>query len=223
MIHFGSCLIRVRQRQIGTGLARPLERACRIHRFISLPNTRKRGRYPIHPCLLRLKRADRIRSLFKWVGVCRKDWVYFSMKIYPTNRVSFVREPLWLFYRANRQIFPKWADALYLGWLLRCIHRPNIFIPRYLKGISLGLFTGEVWKEPAADPWLSQVNKSVILFGFMQTATHQSQSKTTASKRASVHTLGCRLNQSEGFAWRESYEGWIRFGALWRTRRSGGN
>ena len=45
---------------IGTGLARPLERACRIHRFISLPNTRKRVGYPIHLCLLRLKRADRI-------------------------------------------------------------------------------------------------------------------------------------------------------------------
>jgi hypothetical protein len=36
------------------------------------------------------------------------------------------------------------------------------FYSQVSQGISLGLFAGEVWKESAADPWLSQVNKSVI-------------------------------------------------------------
>ena len=40
----------------------------------------------------------------------------------------------------------------------------------------------------------------------MQSAIHRSQSITTAPKRASVHTLGCRLNQSEGI----SLEGKLR-------------
>ena len=40
----------------------------------------------------------------------------------------------------------------------------------------------------------------------MQTAIQQSQTKNTAHKRASVHTLGCRLNQSEGI----SLEGKLR-------------
>lgn len=26
---------------------------------------------------------------------------------------------------------PVWADKLYMGWLLRCLHRPKRFIPRY--------------------------------------------------------------------------------------------
>jgi len=32
---------------------------------------------------------------------------------------------------------PKWVDKLYLGWLVRCIFNPRVFIPRYLKGFKL--------------------------------------------------------------------------------------
>lgn len=34
---------------------------------------------------------------------------------------------------------PMWADKLYLGWLVRCIHRPKVFIPRYLNAFPLFL------------------------------------------------------------------------------------
>jgi N-acetylglucosaminyldiphosphoundecaprenol N-acetyl-beta-D-mannosaminyltransferase len=41
------------------------------------------------------------------------------------------------FLSGQQANIPRWADSLYLGWLLRCVHRPNIFIPRYLKAFRL--------------------------------------------------------------------------------------
>jgi UDP-N-acetyl-D-mannosaminuronic acid transferase (WecB/TagA/CpsF family) len=32
---------------------------------------------------------------------------------------------------------PKWADTLFLGWLLRCLTAPRKFIPRYVKALRL--------------------------------------------------------------------------------------
>lgn len=32
---------------------------------------------------------------------------------------------------------PVWADKFYLGWLVRCIHRPSVFVPRYLDAFPL--------------------------------------------------------------------------------------
>ena len=32
---------------------------------------------------------------------------------------------------------PVWADKLYLGWLVRCFHKPSVFIPRYLDAFAL--------------------------------------------------------------------------------------
>jgi N-acetylglucosaminyldiphosphoundecaprenol N-acetyl-beta-D-mannosaminyltransferase len=34
---------------------------------------------------------------------------------------------------------PMWADKLYLGWLVRCVHKPKVFIPRYLNAFPLFL------------------------------------------------------------------------------------
>jgi hypothetical protein len=30
-----------------------------------------------------------------------------------------------------------WADRFYLGWLLRSIRQPRIFVPRYLSAVKL--------------------------------------------------------------------------------------
>ena len=32
---------------------------------------------------------------------------------------------------------PVWADKFYVGWLLRCIHKPSLYVPRYLDAFSL--------------------------------------------------------------------------------------
>ena len=34
---------------------------------------------------------------------------------------------------------PSWADKFYLGWLIRCIKSPRVYIPRYWKSFSLAL------------------------------------------------------------------------------------
>jgi N-acetylglucosaminyldiphosphoundecaprenol N-acetyl-beta-D-mannosaminyltransferase len=38
------------------------------------------------------------------------------------------------------------ADRFYIGWLLRCLHRPGIYIPRYLSAIPLPIVLSR-WKR----------------------------------------------------------------------------
>jgi len=38
-----------------------------------------------------------------------------------------------------------WVDKLYLGWLWRCISKPTVYIPRYIKGFKLIIY---LIKEP---------------------------------------------------------------------------
>ena len=41
------------------------------------------------------------------------------------------------FLSGEQAKIPKWADSLFLGWLLRCFHQPKVFIPRYLRAFRL--------------------------------------------------------------------------------------
>ena len=41
---------------------------------------------------------------------------------------------------------PVWADRLYLGWLLRVLHQPAGFLPRYLKALRLAPLMAR-WKQ----------------------------------------------------------------------------
>ena len=41
------------------------------------------------------------------------------------------------FLSGQQARIPKWVDKLYLGWLLRCMHSPTIFFPRYIKAFRL--------------------------------------------------------------------------------------
>jgi len=41
------------------------------------------------------------------------------------------------FLTGNQVAIPPLFDALHLGWLLRCLHDPKRFIPRYIKGLAL--------------------------------------------------------------------------------------
>ena len=43
-----------------------------------------------------------------------------------------------LAFLSGQQVkIPRWADYFFLGWLLRCIYNPAVFIPRYLKAFKL--------------------------------------------------------------------------------------
>jgi len=52
------------------------------------------------------------------------------------------------FLSGEQANIPRWADSLYLGWLLRCVHRPNIFIPRYLKAFRLVYLLAKYGENP---------------------------------------------------------------------------
>ncbi len=41
------------------------------------------------------------------------------------------------FFSGVQARIPRWADAIFLGWLFRCVSAPNTFIPRYFKAINL--------------------------------------------------------------------------------------
>lgn len=51
------------------------------------------------------------------------------------------------FLSGNQINIPTWADRLYLGWLLRCIYRPGIYIPRYFKALPLAYLILKYGKE----------------------------------------------------------------------------
>ena len=43
-----------------------------------------------------------------------------------------------LAFKTGRQVnMPGWVDYIYMGWLLRCISNPKVFIPRYFGGFKL--------------------------------------------------------------------------------------
>lgn len=43
-----------------------------------------------------------------------------------------------LAFKTGRQAnVPAWVDYLYLGWFMRCISNPKVFVPRYLSGFKL--------------------------------------------------------------------------------------
>lgn len=41
------------------------------------------------------------------------------------------------FLSGDQVRIPLWADRLWIGWLLRCIRDPRVFVPRYLKAFKL--------------------------------------------------------------------------------------
>jgi N-acetylglucosaminyldiphosphoundecaprenol N-acetyl-beta-D-mannosaminyltransferase len=41
------------------------------------------------------------------------------------------------FLTGRQASIPTWADRIYLGWLFRCIAKPNLYIPRYFKAFRL--------------------------------------------------------------------------------------
>lgn len=41
------------------------------------------------------------------------------------------------FLTGRQAKMPTWADKLFLGWLMRCIDNPSVFIPRYFKAFKL--------------------------------------------------------------------------------------
>ena len=53
------------------------------------------------------------------------------------------------FLSGKQTRIPNWADRFYLGWLLRCLFKPSVFVPRYLKSFSAYRCFGKKWGIPS--------------------------------------------------------------------------
>ncbi len=54
------------------------------------------------------------------------------------------------FLTGRQADIPPWADRLYLGWLLRCLRAPRVFLPRYWKARRLFFL---LWKYRENSPF----------------------------------------------------------------------
>jgi UDP-N-acetyl-D-mannosaminuronic acid transferase (WecB/TagA/CpsF family) len=52
------------------------------------------------------------------------------------------------FLTGDQPPIPMWADRFYLGWLLRSIRQPRVFIPRYLSAFKLTLMIARYRDQP---------------------------------------------------------------------------
>ena len=64
------------------------------------------------------------------LGIYLKENLSYLPSIYCTGAAL-------AFLSGQQAKIPYWADALYLGWLVRCINNPKVFLPRYIKAFRL--------------------------------------------------------------------------------------
>ena len=101
------------------------------------------------PSLLAQIEESRPSSIFIQVGGGVQERLGLFLKENLSYKSSiFCTGAALAFLSGEQANIPRWADSLYLGWLLRCIHRPNIFIPRYLKAFRLVYLLAKYGKNP---------------------------------------------------------------------------
>lgn len=78
----------------------------------------------------------------KWVFINIGGGTQEKLGLFLKNKLSYSPAILCtgaaLAFKTGRQVnMPSWVDYIYMGWLLRCISNPKVFIPRYLSGFKL--------------------------------------------------------------------------------------
>ena len=78
----------------------------------------------------------------KWVFINIGGGTQEKLGLFLKNKLSYSPAILCtgaaLAFKTGRQVnMPSWVDYIYMGWLLRCISNPKVFIPRYFSGFKL--------------------------------------------------------------------------------------
>ena len=78
----------------------------------------------------------------KWVFINIGGGTQEKLGLYLKNNLSYRPAILCtgaaLAFKTGRQAnVPVWVDYIYLGWLMRCLSNPKVFVPRYLSGFKL--------------------------------------------------------------------------------------
>jgi UDP-N-acetyl-D-mannosaminuronic acid transferase (WecB/TagA/CpsF family) len=99
--------------------------------------------YPRHgpvedPELLRILRGRQPKHIFVCVGsgVQEKLGLYLKRQLTYRPGIHCVGAAIG-FLSGDQARIPLWADRLALGWLVRCIRDPKVFVPRYLRAFRL--------------------------------------------------------------------------------------
>lgn len=88
--------------------------------------------------LLKLVERKKPENIFIQLGGGVQERLgYFLCKSCPPS-VSIICTGAALSFLSGQQAkIPAWADRFFCGWLLRCLDKPKIFIPRYIKAFRL--------------------------------------------------------------------------------------
>ena len=78
----------------------------------------------------------------KYIFVQVGGGVQERLGLYLKENLSYLPNFLYLyvalaFLSGQQAKIPTWADLLFLGWLLRCLNNPKVFVPRYLRAFRL--------------------------------------------------------------------------------------
>jgi N-acetylglucosaminyldiphosphoundecaprenol N-acetyl-beta-D-mannosaminyltransferase len=90
------------------------------------------------PDLLEILEAQKARHIFLCVGsgVQEKLGLYLKRNLTYTPGIHCVGAAI-AFLSGDQARIPLWADRLALGWLVRCVRNPRVFLPRYLRAFKL--------------------------------------------------------------------------------------
>ncbi len=78
----------------------------------------------------------------KWIFINIGGGTQEKLGLFLKNNLSYSPAILCtgaaLAFKTGRQAnVPVWADYLYMGWFMRCLSNPKVFVPRYLSGFRL--------------------------------------------------------------------------------------
>jgi UDP-N-acetyl-D-mannosaminuronic acid transferase (WecB/TagA/CpsF family) len=90
------------------------------------------------PALLALIEQRRPTHVFVCVGsgVQEKLGLYLKRRLSYSPGIHCIGAAI-AFLSGDQARIPPWADRLGLGWLVRCIRDPKVFVPRYLRAFEL--------------------------------------------------------------------------------------
>jgi len=90
------------------------------------------------PALLEIVNTRKPRHIIMAVGGGVQEKLAYYVKMGASYRPGLHCTGAAIGFLSGDQVrIPDWADYLYLGWLLRCLHTPGQFVPRYWKARKL--------------------------------------------------------------------------------------
>jgi UDP-N-acetyl-D-mannosaminuronic acid transferase (WecB/TagA/CpsF family) len=90
------------------------------------------------PELLEILESRKPRHVFLCVGsgVQEKLGLYLKRNLSYEPGIHCIGAAI-AFLSGDQARIPLWADRLALGWLVRCVRNPRVFVPRYLRAFKL--------------------------------------------------------------------------------------